>query len=119
MVVFTSGNVMKSTSGLLARRRIDDKGKVTVRTGSCDTGRQSGRCPTHRERSSTIQVAPRFSISLRAWLVQTANTRAPDATPERIPEGASSTTIPRFQLKSPMDLGAFQTTTRLIWQRFQ
>lgn len=43
MVVFTSGNVMKSTSGLLARRRIDDKGKVTVRTGSCDTGRQSGR----------------------------------------------------------------------------
>jgi hypothetical protein len=43
MVAFTSSNVMKFSSGLLARRRIDNKSKMTVRTGSYDTGRQPGQ----------------------------------------------------------------------------
>ena len=49
---------------------------------------------THFDRSSTIHVAPRPSNCVRSWLVQTAKTRQPAATPALIPDGASSTTMP-------------------------
>jgi hypothetical protein len=45
---------------------------------------------THLVKSSTIQVAPYPSTCSRVWEVQTANTLAPEATPDRIPLGASS-----------------------------
>jgi hypothetical protein len=49
---------------------------------------------THLERSLTIQVAPMPWSCSRSWLVQTASTFDPAATPDLTPEGASSTTMP-------------------------
>ena len=49
---------------------------------------------TNFERSVTIQVAPNPSSWARSWLVHTASTLEPAATPEMIPDGASSTTMP-------------------------
>lgn len=49
----------------------------------------------YRDKSVTIQVAPIPSSCSLVWDVQTAKTLAPLATPDLIPEGASSTTMPR------------------------
>lgn len=44
------------------------------------------------ERSSTRKSGRSFSRAERSWDVHVARTRAPEALPERIPVGASSTT---------------------------
>jgi hypothetical protein len=48
---------------------------------------------THLVRSSTTQVAPYPCTCSRVCEVQTAKTLAPEATPDRIPLGASSKTM--------------------------
>lgn len=54
-----------------------------------------GRRNAYRDKSVTIQVAPIPSSCSLVWDVQTAKTLAPLAAPDLIPEGASSTTMPK------------------------
>jgi hypothetical protein len=66
---------------------------------------RTGRIRTYQDKSSTIHVAPMPSKADRVWLVQTASTRQPAATPDLTPAGASSTTMPglsRMLQSSPL-----------------